>query len=318
MRMTLGRRSLNFILIFFFLPISVYSQGDYRVCFKSDKPLPGYLRAMRDSNMSAYDLEDAIQWACHELDDPIFFPDARNDQTPIGPLGKAKAVGGALGSIFISGIPTGLMDIFGQNKTLSEYKQKLEQISKIQNPRERIRKVYELVVENQGKSDKSPLRATYDSLRPRSPSGILNKAKATGEGGVCRNFATLLDWSLMQVNMSPTLPKYYSTWKIPDENSFVSEIIFDPWHEYVEVKIPNGKGTFESFQLDPTIPAEGHTTAFLPLYPRHQGLNPSQREQLWRQCRDIRDCILYSKYKDDSSDKSAPSLLTPPRPNIVH
>jgi hypothetical protein len=166
------------------------------------------------------------------------------------------------------------------------YKAALDQIRKNPNPMDRIRAVYELAASYQGNYDYKGGGLKFDT-----PGGNIDRAQRTGTSGVCRDFASLLQWSLMQVARHPS-----SVNGGLGPTDFSSEIKtgFVPGggHAWVRINLPNhdARGAitgFNRFDIDTTWYPE----QFSILFPRLSSLSAANREKLINQCRTVENCL---------------------------
>jgi hypothetical protein len=254
-------------------------------CFEKEGALPTYLEAIRAAIPDFSHIDMALRDACYELD-PINVDG--NYESSRGFWSRLYSVAPRLLTPLQAEIPTLFAaDIFEGNSELQSYKSQLAKIGQTQDRYIRIRDVYNLVVSRQGDYMESLLKP-YLTLS--TPGAILQSAKETGEGGICRHFAALLQWSLSMVQKSPTLSAEHQRWGSLDENSFSVKKVYSPDHVWVEVllpvKDPRGGMNYKRFQLDTTRYNE-----FVPLFPRMDVLGPGVREAHHKQCEKIRRCI---------------------------
>jgi hypothetical protein len=181
-----------------------------------------------------------------------------------------------------------------------QFMAQLEAIKSIHNPMDRIQKVYELVGKNQGHYD-------YDTMGDRTmssgfgffaetPNNVLNNAETRGTGGVCRDFASLLQWSLLQVardsdsRSGPLGPHDFSSDFIANDITTLDGR--RGGHAWVRVHLPqyNNRGKligFNNFDLDTTW----YPKIFSPLFPRLSGLSEQTRIKATLQCNEIVECL---------------------------
>jgi hypothetical protein len=180
------------------------------------------------------------------------------------------------------------------------YMRELDQIREIENPVERVRLTYLLAVENSGEYDHSTMgMRTWISgllIGANRPENLLANNKLRGTIGVCREFAALLQWSLMQVARHPT-SKSMALGAADFSSSMVAGIVpgASGWgdggpHAWVRVNLPiivNGqlKG-FNHFDLDSTWYEK-----FTPLFPRRSNLSELNRNRAIKECNQLRHCI---------------------------
>lgn len=208
----------------------------------------------------------------------------------------------------------------GMNSNEAEraYKAALAKIKVLPNPMTRIQLVYELAASAQGKYDEKTMGAVTMAsglfLAWETPENILWNARTRGTAGVCREMASLLQWSLMQVSRwsgSKTMalgPNDFSS-------NFIGGGVPGPkgWkdgggHAWVRVKMPtfDAKGAiagFRHFDLDTTWYPE----QFAPLVPRRSGLTTTSREKLLNQCSDAIDCLLEADANATPKPKPTPA-----------
>ncbi len=247
-------------------------------CFAG--PRPAYLVVFRNSGLSAAQLGTAVDDACREFNDDEL-------QAAPGILAKIGTVYlDAVAAPVAADIPTALADMFRNNSpVVKEYEARLAEIGKIRSRYVRIRKVYELAIASQGTYDKDK------SFQLDTPATVLENAKAGKPGGQCRDFAKLLEWSLLHVTRSPTLPAEYQKWGALDEDSFSVSRINDAGsqHAWVDVLLPVGVGdkqVFHRFSLDSTF----HEKHYVPLFQRRLGLSKEENDRYHDECVAVRKC----------------------------
>lgn len=193
-------------------------------------------------------------------------------------------------------IPTAIFStLLGGDKNLKLFKAELDKIAKFKDPYERIRKVYELVSTNQGEYDDNQISRAHQGIDygrriylVNTPNAVLNISKKTGIGGVCRDFANLLYWSLNQVNISDGR-RSRSVMGGLDESSFSVRKVFSSDHEWIQVLIPNkqkGSLEFDTIDLDTT-----YYRHYTPLHPRIPNLSNQDRASLLETCRAVSQCL---------------------------
>ena len=261
----------------------------FHECFEKEAPsLPEFLRVTGRSGLDRTDMVASLECSCRELMDPRTVKPAAMMQQPRSRNESLNFPFEFVGTVLYTHLPTVLMDTMRDGgPVLREYKGQLARIGKIESGIARIRAVYDLVSERQGKYN-AAAASPLDHL-VATPHRTLEHAKATGSGGACRDFAILLYWSLLNVQRSPT---YVSRLGELDENSFSVRYMISPSdlaHAWVEVEMPHGRGnslSFESFQLDTTVGCP-----FTPLYPRKSGIVEAERAQIYGQCARIAQCL---------------------------
>ena len=178
-----------------------------------------------------------------------------------------------------------------------EYKKQILEIKKIQDRIERIRQVYLLVSRTQGFYDyeTAGLRTDFKegwmvgALRPEN---LIESAHKYGTAGICRQFAALMYWSLLQVARAEG-----SVNGALGENDFSMSFVSGevPWdgqiigHAWIRVHLPvrvQGRLEFQDFDLDTTI----FPGTFVMLVPRRTGLPTQERLDLISECRQIQKC----------------------------
>jgi hypothetical protein len=178
-----------------------------------------------------------------------------------------------------------------------EYKKQILEIKKIPDRIERIRQVYLLVSRTQGFYDyeTAGLRTDFKegwmvgALRPEN---LIDSAHKYGTAGICRQFAALMYWSLLQVARAEG-----SVGGALGEGDFSMSFVSGevPWdgkiigHAWIRVHLPirqNGILEFQDFDLDTTI----FPGTFVMLIPRRSGLPTQERLDLISQCRQLQKC----------------------------
>jgi hypothetical protein len=136
------------------------------------------------------------------------------------------------------------------------------------------------------KSSPNPLRALFDVFDVR-PTRVLVKAHETGIGGICRHFATLLYYNLMQ-----TARTYGDTDMYLGNTAFSPDIVGSLDHVWIRVNVshpnPNGVGlSFSTFDLDPTI----YHDRFMPIYTRNNW-DAAGAKLAAKKCQEVTWCLL--------------------------
>lgn len=287
-----------FLLVFTFGAQAASSvEPQTSTCSEAANGGPLFLTAYVNKDVSQQDIE-ALGNACHELEPTM-------DQ-----LQKEDGIFAEMMNTIAKTVASGFgvaMSSFSKlrgSETQREYKQKLEAIKSIQNPMVRIQKVYELASSYQGIPDLETLGARADRrgkyLLALTPNNLLDSAKEEGSAGVCRQFASLLYWSLLQV----------SRWR-DSSSAALSEADFSPElifanstagpHAWVRVNLPKRDESthrilFEQLDLDTTW----YPKHFTPLMPRKQGLSAETRRKNLEQCNHVLACL--TKKADPTSD----------------
>ena len=141
-----------------------------------------------------------------------------------------------------------------------------------------------------------------------SPRDIIIQADKEGAAGVCRDFAKLLYWTLMQVQRPKGEKSNFSQL---GKNSFSVDFIVGfgkvnankYGHAWLRVNLPhkrNGFLEFERFDIDTTW----YTKRFTPVMPRHQGWSNKNLKKLHNQCKKIKECLDSPSHKKRSDDSS--------------
>lgn len=265
---------------------SSFSAQAMNSCFAGRDPLFTPYAAL---NITSQELGQSLKTACDELAKPSNYE--KQDFVMAAFMGLSRFVG--LGLIFGQGIAA-FSDMDGTPEQVA-YMAALQEIRQIENPMERIRLVYKLAAAAQGPYDydnKGIRTWTHGKIfLAHTPENILNSQKKYGAAGVCREFAALLQWSLMQVARHPS-----SKTGGLSEKDFNSEIATGApggqGHAWVRVHLPVHSETgmilgFQEFDLDTTW----HPERFAILSPRESGLSNADRQTLMRQCQQIYSCV---------------------------
>lgn len=220
--------------------------------------------------------------------------------------GFVQAVG--VGGMF--GLGASAFSKMNNNQHQKQYMSELEKIKAIPDRMERIKRVYELVSAYQGQYNYDSMGAKTDFVEGKMvgalrPENLVDAAKKNGTAGVCRHFAALLYWSLLQVGRSPD-----SKDSALSENDFsVSYMTGDVplaggnsgGHAWVRVNLPikNEKGVrdFRHFDLDTTWYPQDFTV----LMPRRSGLSENARSKALSDCQEIKSCLMKRSIQQDQS-----------------
>lgn len=173
------------------------------------------------------------------------------------------------------------------------YMKALASIRQIENPVERINQTYHLAAINSGDYDHGTMgKKTWYSgfiFGAYRPENLLQNSQDRGTVGVCREFATLLRWSLLQVSRHP---KSNSSALGPMD--FSAEIVSGATpvggHAWVRVNLPvikNGRLiNFTRFDIDTTWYPQ-----FTPLFPRRSGVSDKNLRRLRQECDEVASCL---------------------------
>lgn len=203
-----------------------------------------------------------------------------------------------------------------QTELQKSFQKELDRIKQVKNPMDRMKQVYDLVVRTQGEYDeytlgfatvrKGKVALTY------TPGNLINSAEEYGTAGVCREFASLLQWSLLQVARHPD-----SKGMALGPNDFSSELVGGDVpigaHAWVRAHLPkfNKDGQlqgFNDFDLDTTWYSE-----FSPVYPRRSGISEEERKILINESKEIAECLKNRQKSLDREQKFDGSATSHPR-----
>jgi hypothetical protein len=155
---------------------------------------------------------------------------------------------------------------------------------------ERIRWAYAYFNGAKGAYNKKDLEALGFSLNG-SPSETLIKSYETGQGGVCRHFTSLLNWTLNHVSRGPD-----------GKEQFSAHVEFMPGHTMVTVTMdPKGKYNGQKFSLDP-VNFDQMTPIPVPDLTAPDSAMNSQREE----CQKIVDCYSSERASPGNSGGALP------------
>ncbi len=215
---------------------------------------------------------------------------------------------------FLFGGAASAFSLLDETELQRSFQKELDQIKQIEDPMERIKKVYDLVVRTQGKYDTETMG--FDTVKSgklvltNTPGNLINNAEKRGTAGVCREFASLLQWSLLQVARHPS-----SKTSALGPNDFSSEMTggittVGP-HAWVRVHLPkyNSQGQlqgFQDFDVDTTWYEE-----FSPVYQRRSGLSVKEQMAMVESCETVQRCLLARQNRIDMQKASGASQSTP-------
>lgn len=246
-----------------------------QTCFENEAQLPEFLRTIAESSMTGQELLDATSFSCVELLDihsadpgPLQnharFAQKNWDIPVLGPVSVKIAE-------YLSGAESLRLE-----DVRRDFSDQLKAIRSIKNRYERIHQTYRLVNQYQGKYD----RTSKMPILSTNPKDTLERSAETSYGGVCRQFAELLKWSLNQVNHQDS----------DVINETFTATIASSWdHMWVRVKLPseNGNGfSEETIDLDNT----DFPRIFVPLRSR-TALSEDDRRAFDQQCHRIHSCL---------------------------
>jgi hypothetical protein len=243
-------------------------------CFGDPRPV--YLEALAHSGFTAKELKAVLHDSCSDLRQTQVHGKKKLRYRMLDAFERATA------ESLLQAIPTMFTDVLDRSQVLKDYEARLAEIAKIKDRYVRIRKTYELAIASQG---------AYDNTRKFKimvPGNVLKPAKRGKPGGVCRDFAHLLVWSLMHVYRSPES----NTFGGLDEDSFLPKFVADvqAGHAWVDVLLPVGLGdeqVFHRMSLDSTY----YDSNYAPLFARRQGLPKAELERKHAECVAVLDCV---------------------------
>lgn len=265
------------------LASSVY--GGSRECFEDKLP---YFQNFSRYKSSVPAKIKAINTACGEIDNEMFM-----NRDSAGKLIINKLIGvvsfGLLGEALAS---------FSSLKGSPEgraYMKALATIRKIKNPVERISQTYRLAVINSGAYDHETMgtKTWYSGFifGAYRPENLLKNSRDRGTVGVCREFATLLKWSLQQVARHPQ-SKSAALGPFDFSASIIAGNTPVGGHAWVRVNLPVIKEgrliNFTHFDIDTTWYPQ-----FIPLFPRRSGVSDKNLRRLREECDEIRNCLTH-------------------------
>lgn len=217
--------------------------------------LPFFLRISNSFNDETID-RLIFRWdsACEEFEDPKESEVAAHAQ--IIPLGWVKA------QVYLTSIYSGLFSLgFARLHDTTEqqvFQAKLKKISDNPDRNWRARETFNLVRFYQGQPD------AENTLRYLHPGRILKRAGQGGPSGVCRDFASLLYWALLQTarprgNFASVL-----------ENEYNPEIRIGETHWWVRLHFPYSGNQSRKFRMDSIDLDSMDYLSFTPLMPRQE------------------------------------------------
>lgn len=249
------------------------------------------------SNLSLVDKVQALNKTCDELNDAKNFK--KNNIIELIINKGSDVIGGGL----FSGQAASAFSNLNNNDIQKKYKAQLEAIKEIPDRLERIRRVYMLASFYQGKYDDDTMGSKADRngffIGASRPENLIDSAQKDGSAGVCRHFASLLNWSLLQVSRWKHSNKMELT-----ENDFSSTTTSGEYgsgsHAWVRVNLPvkqkNGVLDFQHFDLDTTW----YPGVFVPLFPRLSGLSETKRKELASECALVYTCLVKQLDKNNN------------------
>jgi hypothetical protein len=257
-------------------------------CFPKNRlPIFGIIEKSKTSVASKIEMVNTV---CRELSES----ELHTKQSVLQRIQNGMAyVGGGL-----FGDAAAAFDDMDDSETQIAYKNTLRRIALIPDRMERIRLTYDHAVRHSGSYDHptfgmKTIKRGY-LFGAHTPGNLVGAAKENGTIGVCREYAALLYWSLLQVARHPSSK---GRWDLGPNDFSVSSIpgVAGGPHVWIRVTLAEhdsiGRITgFVRFDLDSTWYA-----TFTPLVPRRTGLSDQTRNAALRQCVAISDCLSGSK-----------------------
>lgn len=268
------------------LLISTFAYGDSNSCTKGK--LPFFQNYSRFKASPAKKLK-ALDKACKEINNDMFM----DKETGLNLL-KYKFIN--VVGFGLRGEVTASFSTLNGSEEGRAYMRALKKIKQIKNPVERIAQTYRLAVINSGEYDHETMgnQTLYSGFvfGAYRPENLLRNSRDRGTIGVCREFAALLKWSLLQVarhpnSQSPALEATDFSAETESGNTPVGQ------HGWVRINLPVYKegrlSGFIHFDLDTTWYPD-----FTPLFPRRSGVSDKNLRRLRRECEELALCL--SKY----------------------
>lgn len=304
---------MSIFLIFLLFPVGVAAEQGVSACkdLVPDTPDFAFSRVILDSNQSRSEISQALGDACRELDTSTW--EGKFSQRTHRGLNTTVKVFTPVIDFLSFGSSS--FTILGNSEVERRFKAELATIKKIQDPIHRIQATYEMVVKYQGEYDYDNDGNPGGGGLFTSPKDIILKADEQGAGGVCRDFAKLLYWSLQQVQRPEGAT---SSFNALDTNSFSVSSKMGAGsvdgkgyaHAWLRINLPhrrNGHLEFERFDIDTTW----YSKRFTPLLPRHQGWSDQNLSRMQSQCRRVKECV------DERQAPQSPPIAPPPQPQPV-
>lgn len=250
--------------------------GTNNICFTNEIKLPTFLQAIANTDIEPEAALTSTYFACAELQKiETAAPGAEQEHALFAQRNWDFPVLGGL-AVRLSEIFSGV-DFLKIEDVQKNFGDRLLEIKQIQNRFERIRQTYMLVNQYQGKYDRLSPTPIF-SINPRD---TLERSARTSIGGVCRQFAELLKWSLNEVG------------SFNQENvelSFKAEIATSWNHMWVRVNLPTlvgGRIEIRTLDLDNT----DHPKLYVPLRSRI-AISEGRRALLYQQCKRVISCLV--------------------------
>ncbi|MBY0516715.1 MAG: hypothetical protein K2P81_07400 [Bacteriovoracaceae bacterium] len=249
-----------------------------RVCLERANLTP--LKILSKVSMPKRDLDMALFTACDELDDPT-----KNESAGFAQIDPIYDQGVSVVSSVIAGFYKEGIAALAENLTGSpaqrEYRAHLEMIKRIKDPHERLIRTWNLAKSHQG--EYGPIVNLL-----RNPGQIIDAAAEGKRGGICREFALLLAFSLRWVARpyGVEAPQFGGL----GPYAFNATIRYSMRHAWVRVnmdKFENGKRVgLQTFDLDTTW-----HDVFAPLNPRRTGEERWEIAEKSRRCLKAIECV---------------------------
>lgn len=273
-------------------------------CFDGVMP---YFKNFERLSGSADEKRQMLEGGCNEMKNIPEMADARSMSEKIQREVHEKAV-----FPYYMGQSSTVGEKLNGSEAQRKFQARLDEIKKIENPMDRVRKTYELVAKTQGFYDTQNM---YEA-RNLSPGNLIDRAAEKGSAGVCRDFASLLQWSLLQVAKHPSSksdtlgPNDFSSKFTVGDVPGVGGWRNGSGHAWVRVNLPqfeNGQlKRFNTFDVDTTL----YPQKFTPLMPRRSGLTPENKFNFLSECKQVSSCLANRAGQD--FDKQFPRFSTKP------
>lgn len=250
-----------------------------RQCLSKSGVVP--LQILAKTSIPKKDLDMTLFTICDEMDDPKY-EDTPAHFAQIDPWydQAVSVVGATFSGIYKEAIAALAEGLTGSDAQL-RYRAHLNMIRKIKDPYQRIYRVFNLARASQG--EYKPILNLI-----RNPGQIIDAAAAGKPGGICREFALLLSFSLKWVARpdGDTIPAHGGL----GPNSFNVSVKYSMQHAWVRVHLPRYEGNrlvgFDRFDLDSTWHDK-----FIPLNPRRTGEERVSLQNKYNRCMKATECV---------------------------
>jgi hypothetical protein len=258
---------LSLISVVLFSTVSFAQNSAPQSCVAPFAKYPPF-RLVSETTMSKNEISKSISGICDEVENREFY---QSKLAPNGVLKEDETIE------VLFEVVAGFDSMEG-SALQKEFKAKATEIQNISNMAERLRRSYELVLEYEGSYDGTNSEKSIIVF----PGDTIDRAKATGTGGVCRHFSSLAHWTMMH-NVRSNTHEYYGS------IDYRPELFTTGNHMMNQVYLNPGPNSLDWEKVD--FDLTNFKQVFTPLFPLFDEMKSDTRTDIQNSCAQIKKCL---------------------------